>query len=70
MTVERRYNKPRILEALCEVQFPTPNDWNAASYGMLMATVKNMGFEQTEELPAFALQVDTWGKKHASCPLL
>lgn len=68
MNAERRYNKPCILEALCEVQFPTPNDWNAASYGMLMATVKNMGFEQTEELPAFALQVDTRGKETRILP--
>lgn len=57
MTVKRRYNNPRILEALCEAQFATPDDWNTACYGMLMAAVKDMGFEQTEELITFALQV-------------
>ncbi len=63
MVVERKYNKPRILEALCEVRFATPDDWNTACYGMLMAAVRQMGFVQTEEIPTFALQVDHSAKE-------
>lgn len=62
MTAQRRYNKPCILEALCEVRFATPDDWNTASYGMLMAAVKDMGFEQTEELHTLTPYVDSHGK--------
>lgn len=68
MVVERKYSNPRILEALCEVQFATPEDWNTACYGILMAAVRDMGFEHTEEIPAFALQVDMRQKETRVLP--
>ncbi|MGC8782802.1 MAG: TIGR04255 family protein [Armatimonadota bacterium] len=68
--VERKYKHPSILEALCEVQFETPEDWNTACYGILMAAVRDMGFEQTEEIPAFALQVDVRQKETLVLPTL
>jgi uncharacterized protein (TIGR04255 family) len=54
---ERQYKQPRILEALCELQFVPSSDWNTSVYGTLLAAIRDLGFEQTEELPRFTIQI-------------
>lgn len=61
--LEKKYKQPRILEALCDLQFMPSADWNTSAYGMLLTAVKDIGFEQTEELPRFTIQIAPAMKK-------